>query len=264
MTQLFRLLAPLAALLATAAPVHAQTEPAKDAWNFNVGLGVVSQPDYPGSDSQKTRVAPLFIASKGPWFFGALPNAGVPFGAGFNFVDTPTWRFGIAGGSGFAKPREESDDARLAGLGDIDNTAQLALFGSYAKDWFTARAAVTTDVGGNGHGTFALVDLEGRYHVSSRFWVSAAPGFTLADRNRQQTFFGIDAEQSASSGRPQYHPEGGLNSWRLALGANYGITPQFGLGGRVVFSRLQGDAARSPITQDASQATLSIFTSYRF
>jgi len=260
----FRALAALAAALAAPAAVNAQPAPAPDAWNFTVGLGVVSQPEYPGADDQKTRAAPLLIANKGRWTLGALPSAGVPFGVAYEFLDTPAWRFGIAAGSGFAKPREEGDDPRLAGLGDIDNTAQLALFGSYRKDWFTARAAISTDVGGKDHGTFALVDLEGRYAVNDRFWLSAAPGFTLADGRRQQTFFGIDAGQSARSGRPQYHPEGGLNSWRLALGGDWRITPQFGLGGRVVFSRLQGDAARSPITQDANQTSVSIFTSYRF
>jgi MipA family protein len=254
----------LVTALAASTAAHAQPVPPGDDWNFVVGIGVISSPEYPGSDKQKVIPAPVLVATKGRWFFGALPATGVPFGVGLNLLQTPQWRFGLAFGSGFAQPREEKDDIRLAGLGDIDATAQLAAFGSFTEQWFTARVAVTTDVGGNGHGTFGLVDLEGKYQVTDRFALSAAPGFTFADGRRQQTFFGIDAGQSARSGRAEYHPGGGLNAMRFALGADYRFTPQWGLGARVVFSQLEDDAADSPVTQDTNQNTYSVFTTYRF
>lgn len=254
----------LVAALAASAPAFAQPAAPDNNWNVTLGLGVISTPEYPGSDQQKVLPVPVLLANNGRWFLGALPAAGVPFGIGYDLVRTSQWRFGLAVGSGFAQPREEKDDARLAGLGDIDATAQLAAFGSFTEQWFTARAAVTTDIGGNGHGTYGLVDLEGKYRVTERFALSIAPGFTFADRRNQQTFFGIDATQSARSGRAEYHADGGLNSVRLAFGAEYGISPRWGLGARVVLSKLRGDAADSPITQDTTQNTYSLFSTYRF
>jgi outer membrane protein len=100
--------------------------------------------------------------------------------------------------------------------------------------------------------------------VTERFALSIAPGFTFADGRNQQTFFGIDATQSARSGRAEYQADGGLNSVRLAFGAEYGISPRWGLGARVVLSKLRGDAADSPITQDTTQNTYSLFSTYRF
>ncbi|MET0350437.1 MAG: MipA/OmpV family protein [Rhizobacter sp.] len=261
---MIRSISSLAAALAVSATAHAQPVAPDNQWSVTLGLGVLSTPEYAGSDNQKVTPVPVLVATNGRWFLGALPATGVPFGIGYNLLQTSQWRFGVAVGSGFAQPREEKDDARLAGLGDIDATAQLAAFGSFTEQWFTARAAVTTDIGGNGHGTYGLVDLEGKYRVNERFAVSIAPGITVADRRNQQTFFGIDASQSARSGRPEYHTEGGLNSVRLAFGAEYRLSPQWGLGARAVVSKLRGDAADSPITQDTTQNTFSLFTTYRF
>ena len=252
----------LTALAATTA-AHAQPT-ADNQWNVTLGLGVISTPEYPGSDHQKVLPAPVLVANHGRWFLGALPTTGVPFGVGYDLVQTPQWRFGVAVGSGFAQPREESDDARLAGLGDIDATAQLAAFGSYTAGWATVRAAITTDIGGNGHGTFGLLDVDGRYPVNDRLTLSAAPGVTFSDRRHQQTFFGIDTAQSVRSGRPEYRPGGGLHALRFAVGADYRFTRQWGLGARAVFTSLRGDPADSPITQDTNQNTFSVFTTYRF
>lgn len=252
--------------LAAAFAAHAQSPSGApgDGWNLVVGLGAISTPEYAGSDQQKVIPAPVFIATKGRWFLGALPATGVPFGIGYDLVRTSQWRFGLAVGSGFAQPREEKDDARLAGLGDIDPTAQLAAFGSFTEGWFSVRSAVTTDIGGNGHGTIGIVDVEGRWPVAERLTLSVAPGLTFANSRHEQTFFGIDAAQSANSGRAEYRPDGGLNAVRLAVGADYRFTPQWGLGARVVFSKLRGDAADSPITQDTNQNTFSVFTTWRF
>lgn len=252
------------AALTLSTAVHAQSTPPGDGWNVVLGLGVISTPEYAGSDNQKVIPAPVVVATHGRWFLGALPTSGVPFGVGYDLVRTPQWRFGLAAGSGFAKPREESDDARLAGLGDIDATAQVAAFGSFTEQWLTVRGAVTTDVGGNGHGTFGLFEVEGKWPVAEGLTLSIAPGLSVADSRNLQTFYGIDSAQSARSGRAEYHPGAGLSAVRLAFGGDYRFTPQWGLGARVVFSKLRGDAADSPITQDTNQNTFSLFTTYRF
>jgi MipA family protein len=238
--------------------------PLSDSWKFSVGLGAVSQAKFPGSDQRKTRVLPILGASYGRFFVGGLPGGGVPVGVGASLYQDRNWTFGVGLGGGFGKARKESDDNRLAGLGDISNTPRAAVFGSYSTGWLALRGNVSTDIGGKGQGTLASVELEGRYRLTPELMLSAGPGLTWADRKYTQTFFGIDSAQSVASGRAEYSASSGLNSFRFSLGAVYSVTPQWQFGVRGSLGRLQGDAANSPLTFRAKQADAGLFTSYRF
>jgi outer membrane protein len=255
------------AFVSTAARAQAEESiepPLSDSWKFSVGLGAVSQAEFPGSDQRKTRVLPILGASYGRFFVGGLPGGGVPLGVGANLYQSGSWKFGMGLGGGFGKARKESDDSRLAGLGDIDNTPRAAVFGSYAADWLALRGNVSTDIGGKGQGTLASVELEGRYRLTPELMLSAGPGLTWADRKYTRTFFGIDLAQSVASGRAEYSAGSGLNSLRFSLGAVYSVTPQWQFGVRGSLGRLQGDAAESPLTFRAKQTDVGLFTSYRF
>jgi hypothetical protein len=54
---------------------------------------------------------------------------------------------GLAVSGDVIKPRKESDDAHLRGLGDIDSTVRGGAFASYTLDWFTLRGSVLSDLG---------------------------------------------------------------------------------------------------------------------
>ena len=235
-----------------------------DSWRFAVGVGGVRVPRYPGSDLRKTELVPVLSAGYGRFFVGGLPGGGVPLGLGAFLLQDQHWKLGVGLGAGFGTPRRESDDPRLAGLGDIHNTPRAGLFGSFTQDWLIVRSNVATDVGGHDEGTLASIEIEGRYRLIGRLTISAGPGLTWADHKYTQTFFGINAQQSAASGRPEYTVGSGVNSVRFMLGAEYGLTPRWGVGVRASLARLRGDAGNSPITVDKSQDTFGFFTAYRF
>ena len=67
--------------LACSTLTHAQ--PADDdAWHVNAGVGLMSQPQYPGSSETRADALPAFGATKVRWQLGAVPGAGVPLGVG--------------------------------------------------------------------------------------------------------------------------------------------------------------------------------------
>jgi outer membrane protein len=255
-----------AASLLAASPAWAQEHPSGegDSWQFTLGAGAISGPKYPGSSRSETRAIPLLSASYGRYFLGGAPGAGVPFGIGARLVDTPDWKFGVVLGTDIRKPRQESDDARLTGLGDISATSHVGIFGSYAHDWYGVRANLLTDAGGKHEGTTASVELDARYALTPALMLSAGPAFTWADRKHMQTFFGVDAAQSANSGLAQYAPRAGVDSLRFSIGADYRIDSHWFVGARVAAVSLRGDARNSPITASTSQNTFSIFSGYHF
>ena len=141
---------------------------------------------------------------------------------------------------------------------------RAGVFGSYSFGRYVLRASAGSDISGNDQGTIARFDAIARFRPSERLTLSAGPGITWADSEYTRTFFGVDADQSARSGLPQYEAKSGLNSARFSLGATYQITGDWSAGAFFTAARLQGDAADSPVTQDKSQNSAAAFINYRF
>jgi MipA family protein len=254
----------LALLSASLALAEEPAAPADDSWQFTAGLGVGSIPKYPGSAEHKVRAFPVLAANRGRYFIGGVPGAGVPAGIGAFIITDPHWRVGLGIGGDLEKPRKESDADRLRGLGDIDGTVLGAVFASYSDGWFTARGNVVGDIGGKHQGGRLSFDVEGKYSPAPGLTLSAGPGVTWASRSAMQTYFGIDGQQAARSGRAVYTPRSGIESVGFTVGADYQIDKQWGIGTRVSARSLQRDAADSPITEKKAQNSVVVFTAYRF
>ena len=235
-----------------------------DTWQVTLGAGVVSSPEYPGASDNKTRALPVISATYGRYFIGSVPGVGVPAGLGAYLYQDSQWRIGVAIGGGIGKARDESDDPRLRGLGNIDGTARGGVFASYQGSWYAVRANVMTDIGGKDQGTLAALDFDARYVPLRGLTLTAGPGLIWADNAYTRTFFGIDGLQNVRSGLARYEAKGGINSVRFSVGASYRLTPNWMLNARVTAAELRGDAVNSPITADKSQVTFGMFASYRF
>ena len=254
----------LALVLSTSVALAQEEQAEKKQWQVTLGAGVVSVPDYPGSDSDKIEAVPLLSARYGRFFLGGVPGTPSPAGLGAYLYEDDSWTVGAIVSGDVIDPRQESDDARLRGLGDIDPTAHAGLFASYKIGWLTLRASALSDIGGNEQGTIASFDAEATYRPTPRLVLSAGPGVRWANAEHTQTFFGIDAEQAAGSSFTEYTAGGGANLVRFSLGAQYQLTQHWGLGARASAGRLEGDAADSPIVEDKNQNSYALFVSYRF
>jgi outer membrane scaffolding protein for murein synthesis (MipA/OmpV family) len=238
--------------------------PEPDAWRFVVGVGAISEPKYPGSGNRRYEPVPLLSASYGRFFFGASPDTGTPLGLGAYLYRDSHWRIGAVVSYDFLKPRRESDDAHLQGLGDIDRTAHAGIFVNYTLGWFGARSSVLTDIGGKHQGTIAKLDLEAKYTPTNRLTFTAGPGLTWASSQYEQTYYGVDAQQSSQSGMRQYSPGSGIASVRFSVGANYELTKHWDVRALVSASSLQGDTGDSPVVEKKSQIFYGAFASYHF
>src|SRR5260221_1943768 len=146
-----------------------------------LGAGVGFAPRFEGSNHERARLAPVVHLAYGPVFFGLG-------GLGVNLYRDPRWRFGanLAFGGG----RRESADDRLQGLGDVDRSVLAGLFAVYQSREVLARAHISTDVGGHGHGTVARLDVFGRLRGGDGPAFFAGPGLTWVERRPMHTLFG--------------------------------------------------------------------------
>lgn len=234
------------------------------AWHGSVGMALMSQPKYPGSSETRMGPMPTFNLTNGRWQLGALPGAGVPLGVSYTVLQDGPWRLGVGVGTSMDKPRAANDGSQQSSLGEIRQSTLGSLSGSYTEGAVSASGSIIGDIGGNQQGTRVLLDLMVKSKPMNKWVFSAGPGITVMDRQYAQTYYGVSATQSANSGYASYQASAGVNALRIGAGADYELTREWRLGAKFNVSKLQGDAAYSPIVEKGSQISYGFFATYCF
>jgi outer membrane protein len=262
-----RIRAAVAMLLVSSTTAALADEPSQkeeSPWQITLGAGGVYAPEYPGSDEYEARALPLISVRYKRFFLGGAPGSGSPGGLGAYLYEGDSWTLGAVLSRDATAPREESDDVRLRGLGDIDPTVRAGMFSSYRIGWLTLSANAMTDVTDKQQGTIANLDAEITYRPTAKLRLSVGPGVTWANEEFMQTFFGVTGAQAMRSAFQPYTPEAGVSVVRVSVGAQYFFASRWFLGARLTAAQLQGDAADSPLILDKNQNVYALFCGYRF
>ena len=251
----WRVVAALLVVLGAAAPVGAQEAVpiiTPTAPNY-VGVGLGFTPDYIGADD---------------YFFGGLPLARYQFGDSFryaslvgtyvdlNLVNHPVIRFGPTGQLRFGRSNVEDDAVRR--LPSISDTAEAGVFSGLefvdpadARKRLRLDLRIQHDLLGEHEGWLAGGAVQGWYPIEGLAEVGVALGTTYGSGAYMATFFDVRRQDTAQSGLAAYDANAGFRDVRLTLGALVPITEHWLVGVGVMFMRLVGDAADSPIVDDA-------------
>jgi outer membrane protein len=233
------------ALSLVAAPVLAQ-----DGVTFTLGLGAKYAPDYYGADSYG-------IGPTGRFSLQGFQIGGLSFGE--RVPGTEKLGFGLRGAFGIVKARTAADNPELTGLADIDTAVELGLGVGYeARNW---RLFADLRRGVTGHsGTVGVVGGDLKYRPSERFSMTIGPRATFGNETFVGTYFGVTPAESVASGLTAFSPGGGLVSAGIELGMRYDLGNDWGLQGKLAVTRLQDEAARSPVTGlgNATSGTVSV------
>jgi outer membrane protein len=221
-----------------------------------LGAGAYAIPVYPGSGAVEVKPVPVIDVT---WWNRLFVQSS--YGAGIYLWHKPSSDGGISIDSDLLH-RYEADDTRLRGLGDVRKTARANVFITRRCAWMEATVKLSTDIGGEGHGSIVDVELAKSHSITEQFSVQGGVGTTWTNAQYMRTFFGVDAQQSARSGLPMFAPDSGFSSARLFFSARYEIRPHWQVGGQAYVGRLSGDAADSPITQKRSYVGGGVFLAY--
>ncbi len=245
--------------LAMGSTAHADTgsdETASD-WSVAIGPSVYVTPKYPGARTsfvfpwvdQEIEYKHRFF-SKGTDFLGAYLANDDTWQVGGNFQLDPTWR-------------HASDDARLAGLGNVNATVRAKAFAQYTVSFLTLSTDAEQDILGNRQGLI----VNGDAYVSApvgRWLFSLGAGLSWVNGQYMRTFFGVDEVQSARSGLPVFATGAGVRDRHLNAIVTCKLDDHWTANGSVTIARLHGHAADSPITQRRQQTTAMASVTYRF
>lgn len=226
-------------------------------WKVSVGPGMYVFPKFPGSSQIQVLPFPVQDISWKDRIFSQGPDV-----LGVNALRGENYHVGMSVSFDF-QSRSSSDDARLKGLPDVHYGPKLRLFADYTWWAFTGSTAIYQDIAGTGQGLTAMADL----FVSAplgKLLVSAGPGVTWANATYTQTFFGVNAHESAASGLPQYSTSSGIRDVHFNVNAGYEFNRHWSANLAGVVGRLERSAAGSPITERRLDLNGMASVLYRF
>ena len=160
--------------------------------------------------------------------------------------------------------RVSSDDDRLRGLPNVNETARLKLFADRTVSFITGDANVATDVAGHGQGTLAQANVWITLPFDPTFSVSLGPGATWADTDYMHSFYTVTEAQSVGSPLPAFYARAGIVDTHLNGLAEWQLFSHYRIGASAYIAHLKGDAADSPITERRRQSTLVGWIAYKF
>jgi outer membrane scaffolding protein for murein synthesis (MipA/OmpV family) len=167
---------------------------------------------------------------------------------GASIVDTPNFELGLQGGQRLG--RYEQSEQTLSGLGPLEDSYELGLFSLGRYGDYLVGTRFSKDVAHGHQGILGEFMAGYEKRLSEKLDLSFGVGTTWADDSYMTSYYGVNAAQSASSGLPQYTPNGGLKNASLTVSACYQLSDYWSLGAQVGYMRMLGHAAESPTQRD--------------
>ena len=276
---------------AVASPLYAQAPEAESAkadapdrgvfegdW-LTLGVGVGYGPSYDGSDDYTVFPAPIAQGSLGGFDFGArgpglyvdlIPDSNSD--SNIKFLAGPLVRVRLDRNSKIKDPV-----VRALGKEDVAIEVGATAGVSFSKvlhdfDTLTFSVDAQWDVAKAHRGRLITPTISYSTPLSQAIFTNLSVSAVRVDGDYADTYFSIDAAGSAASGLPVFDADGGWKSYGATLLGGYDLSGDIRDGGwgafaLVSYSRLTGDAKRSPVTSirgDADQWFLAAGVSYTF
>ncbi len=246
---------------------------------LTVGIGAGYAPSYEGSDDYVLFPAPIAQGSVGGLDFGARgPGLYVDLIADSNsssnvkFLAGPLFRVRLDRNSKIKDPVVRSLGKEDVAV-EIGATAGVSFSKLlHAFDTLTISTDIQWDVAKAHRGRLISPSISYSTPLSTAIFTSLSLSATHVDGNYADTYFSIDAAGSTASGLPVFDADDGWKSYGASLLGGYDLSGDardggWGVFGLVSYSKLTGDAKRSPVTSirgDADQWFLAGGISYTF
>jgi MipA family protein len=233
---------------------------------LTVGSSLLMLPKFEGAKSMRVTALPIFQ-------FATISSAGSGAQSSnfdvSNIDDASLVLFkqnGVAFGPlvGYRMGRLEKDSPRLAGLGNIDGGLVAGGFAKYNYGPVFIRASLHQHVTGADTGLLGRLTVGAAHAVVPGVVVKATSTADFGSDAYMRSYFGVSTDQALRSGLRPFEAGAGLKSIGAMLSTEYAVTEQWTLLASAGYTRLLGDAARSPIVESANRIELRLGVSRAF
>ncbi|WP_081987905.1 MipA/OmpV family protein [Sphingomonas sp. 37zxx] len=244
--------------------------PAND-WTLSIGMAPVLSPAWQGSNEMALSIFPDIRLNYRDILFASAID-----GFGWNAINENGWRAGPLARVRFGRNEDNGgspflitggSDA-LVGMGNVQTAGEVGGFVEKSfgpkREW-RVRGELRQGFGGHEGVVF---DASASYRTRiGRAIANIGPRATITSQDFMQTYFGIDAGQSARTGYARYEASGGLLSYGVGGSLIRPLTRRTALTMFTNLERLGDEAADSPLVRERGQRTqftLGLGYGYRF
>ncbi|TCR91331.1 outer membrane scaffolding protein for murein synthesis (MipA/OmpV family) [Rhizobium sp. BK376] len=231
-------------------------------WYLSVGAAGFVAPKFQGGRHDKLQFQPLISFGKqgGGSRFTSRNDS-----PSFSLLDNGAVRAGLV--AKYDPSRDASDDHALKGLKKVKWGAEAGGFVEvYPTDWLRARAEVRQGIRSHS-GLVADTSIDAFTDILPDLQLSGGPRATWATGNYFDTYYGVNAKESAASGLSPYNPGGGLESVGVGGALTWKATRNLTTSSFVEYKRLQGPAADSSLVKEKgsrNQLLIGLSATYKF
>ncbi len=258
-------------ILTTPLWAHADDDEEKpDRKDYLVGASVVSSTAHIGTAERKVSLKPVWYfqvgpvrvsRSRGSTLLGAGRRSGET-GLSTELLAAQDWNIGIS--LRVDNGRTFDDEPLFRGLPDIHTTIRARVSASrpVGERW-SWNVNMDQDILGKGGGLRAGGGVNYRYPVSDATHLDFGLSAGWADARYMRTHFGISHEAAQRVGRAPYSLGSGTEGIQAGIKFTTALSQRWVVFGGVDLSRLQGDAARSPLVGRPITHSVNVGVAYR-
>ncbi|MBB3809889.1 MipA/OmpV family protein [Pseudochelatococcus contaminans] len=237
-------------------------------WIVTVSANADVGPSFRGSDKYSITPYPLIGIRRG----GQARRAAVPGdGLTIDLLDNQYVSFGPI--ARYRSGRYKADDRKLFGLRKLPWSVEAGVF---AEVWATHNLRARAEVRHGFRGEDGwVVDLGGDFvQPFGQFTFTVGPRVSWASGKMMRSNYGVNAYEASLNnlvfpqhGLYEYKPGSGIQSAGAATSLAYQINDQWSATAKATYSRLVGDAGKSPIVRrlgDRNQFSLGLSAAYAF
>ncbi len=233
----------------------------REHWQFGIGAGVGTAPDYPGGDNYKDLVLPVFqIKYKDQITLD-------PLGLRVRVWKSDNWRLRLV--AGVSESRKADSSSAVSRLPDVDRgiNAGFVLEGRIAGP-LAFRLNGRKEFAG-GHNGVTVTPSLGIVLRDKKETFSVIPeiAVTWGNNRYMDAFFSVTPQGSAASGLGIYNASSGFREAAVRATASYNISKDWTLLARVQAAQLLSEAKRSSIVRqagDSFQGLVGVGVMYTF
>ncbi len=238
------------------------TAPAADdgPWNIKLGAAAALSPEFPGASGVQVNLLPLIDITYRKRFFLNSQR-----GLGMMLIGRKFGELRYLAGIALDASRETRNQKEGRGLQEVDRTIEASIFGEVFFSSFSLQTELSQDLIGEGHDGL-IFDLHFNYtdRVADVVRLRAGPYLRFVNGDYMNAFYSVTPEFAASSGRPVFDADGGLERYGIKISASYPLNPEWEAVGSIDYARLVDDARKSPVSNTRHQASVLVGFTYQF
>jgi outer membrane protein len=252
----------LSTVFAATAQAKENQLPVEKNWGLVISGLLIWTPEFTGSDEYEIIGGPsiesYFNLTEQSTLFAN--NSGI----GLDYQLSDNMNTGILG-----NVRSDQDRSKIKNLDGLLNIDEAFEVGSYLSYQFTNQWEINIsglfDVSDTHEGWIANLSVSHEYMIpNTPITMTTLAGVDYADKNYNNTYFGVKSPTNGTSTQSSFVLDGGFNSATFGTTFSYASSENTTLIGLISATQIIGDAKNSPIIKEDTLITVGLGVAYTF